>query len=315
MKNLARSALSICTAAALLAGCGGSEPPIRTAGLMPLRRAAAVRKEYNVTKPLLYVTNYTYNTVTVYHARAKNPAPVAVISLGIDTPGGDCVDGKGVLYVDNQPPSGGGWISEYSPGETQPFQTVTAGINTPAFCAIDAKGNLWVTNIGGRNVTEYLYGSTNPHNVITRGLIYPVGVAIDHAGNLYVSNRIAPYSGNIVIYAPGRKSPSRTITDGVTSPVGIAIDSSGTLYVTDDYDSRVEEYRPGKRHPFQEITRGLESPDALVVNKNGWLYAANFGSSEDILEFPPDSLVPSRRKISKGVFAPNGVAYFPSLQL
>jgi uncharacterized protein YjiK len=148
-------------------------------------------------------------------------------------------------------------------------------------------------------------------------LTYPVGVAIDHEGNLYVSN-YKPYSAqNIQVYAPGRTSPSRTITDGVTAPVGIAVDAHDTLYVTAAApQGQIEEYRFGQSKPFRTITDNLSYPEGVVIGKNGWLYVANEGQYSDeaaILEFPPGSLKPSSRKITKGLFHPLGVAYYPPL--
>jgi hypothetical protein len=305
---------SACVAAALLAGCGESQPTIGapagpqattmfgavarnvlSAPEIPNKRAA----RYDSTQPLLYVTNVTfaYNDVRVYHARARDPAPLATISDDIETPSGDCIDGSGTLYVANEPSSGSGWISEYPLGKVIPSKVITDGISTPAFCAIDDTGNLWVTNIGGPSVTEYLSGSKRVHTKITKGLVFPVGIAIDHSGNLYVSNRLASYSGNVVVYPPGSKSPSRTITDGVTSPVGIALDSKATLYVTDDRDSNVKEYLSGHDHPYRTITQGMNAPVGVTVNTKGWLYVANFGDNT-VAEFPPGSTTPSKREIT-----------------
>ena len=156
--------------AAMLAGCGGSQPPIGAPGAVPQARAVASYVErggswmfpnaahgYRVAGPLVYVTNYTgHADVTVYPARAKNPVPITVISNSISAPSGDCIDSHGTLYVTNQPPTGPGWVSEYSLGKTNAMKIITNGISTPAFCAIDRSGNLWVTNIGGPTVTEYL---------------------------------------------------------------------------------------------------------------------------------------------------------------
>jgi hypothetical protein len=205
--SFSRNAPSLFLAATMLAGCGGPQPligapgamlqssaramqPVRSGSWM-LRKATTVAPpDYKISEPLAYVTNYTDPDVTVYPARAKDPAPIAVISDQTAAPSGDCIDSHGTLYVANQPPSGRGWVSEYPLGKTSASKVITNGMNTPAFCAIDSKGNLWVTNIGGPNVTEYLYGSKKPHTVITKGMVYPVGVAIDHSGNLYVANRL-----------------------------------------------------------------------------------------------------------------------------
>jgi hypothetical protein len=325
---LARTVVVVVCAAAMLAGCGGSQPPIGAPGAMPqtaaqqslsAQRIAIAAQgsggspEYKFTGPLVYVTNYTSNNLTVYHARAKNPAPIAVISDSLGAPSGDCLDSHGTLYVANQPASNSGWISEYSLGKTTTSRIITTGINTPSFCAIDGNGNLWVTNIGGPNVTEYLYGSKKPHAVISKGLAFPVGIAIDHSGNLYVANGWGAPQQNVEVYAPGAKSPSRTITDRVTYPVGIGVASSGTLYVTNATTNNVEEYLAGQDHPHRTITTGLDVPVAVVLNSKGWLYVANFGNSNNVVEFPPGSITPSLRRISKGVYAPQGVAYFPSL--
>jgi hypothetical protein len=316
-----QSALCAGIAASLLAGCGGSQAPIGAPGAMPQSQAvvkpSSVMATYKVSGPLLYVANWgPTEPVTIYHANADDPKPIATISDGIDFPRGTCIDGDGTLYVTNYPDKGTGWVSEYALGQTMPLRMISEGMDFPGYCAIDASGNLWVTNLGG-TVTEYLKGSTKPHTTITKGLTYPVGIAIDHEGNLYVSN-YKPYSGqNVQVYAPGSKAPSRTITDGVSSPVGIAVDAHDTLYVTTaDPPSRIDEYRLGQSKPFRTITDELSYEDGIVVGKNGWLYVANQGQSTDereILEFPPHSAEPSPRKITKKLFDPLGVAYYPPL--
>jgi sugar lactone lactonase YvrE len=321
-------ALSIIAAAALLAGCGGSQPPIGAPGAKPqapatqctpiVARCGCCQKlrtsGYKAAAPLLYATNDfnsdNWDGVTVYRASAKDPAPLARISDGLELPFGACIDGQGTLYVTNLPASGG-WISEYALGKTTPTRIITDGANSPAYCAIDASGNLWVANYAGPNVTEYLKGSKKPHAVITKGLEYPVGVAIDHTGNLYVGNFYSS-SGNVQVYAPGSKSPSRTITDGVTSPRGLAVDSSGTLYVANAFENNIEEYRSGKSDPFQAITLGLDGPAGVTVDKKGILYASNIGNST-VVEFAPESLKPLKKQISKDLYEPNGVAYYPPL--
>jgi len=115
-----------------------------------------------------------------------------------------------------------------------------------------------------------------------------------------------------VVYAPGSKSPSRTITNGITSPRGLAVDSNGTLYVANLYQSNVEEYRPGSGDPFQTITQAMDRPEGLTVDKKGTLYVSNIVNST-VVEFAPGSLKPLKRQISKGLFEPEGIAYYPAL--
>jgi DNA-binding beta-propeller fold protein YncE len=323
-----RYALSIGVAAALLADCGGSQSPIGAAGAMPQTSAIvahadrsgswmlpeAMSLDYKTTVPLLYATNVGYEDVTVYRATAKDPAPLATISEGLNIPFGACIDGQGTLYVTNQPPSAG-WVSEYPLGKTRPSSVITNGMNGPTLCAIDARGNLWVTEAYGPDVTEYLKGSERPHAVITKGLTHPVGIAIDRSGNLYVGN-FTPSSEhgveNVVVYAPGSKSPSRTITHGITSPLGLAVDSSGTLYVANAFQNNVTEYRSGRGDPFRTIKEAMDRPGAVTVDKKGVLYVSNIGTST-VIEFAPGSIIPLQRQVSKGLDEPNGIAYYPAL--
>jgi sugar lactone lactonase YvrE len=343
--NFGRSAVGLCVAVAVLAGCGPEHlvapvaispndtrstgdirAPLQAQGFGPftlsspssLLPKSAHASDSKASGPLLYVTNYTadYNDVKVYDAAAKDPSPMEVISADLSGPAGDCIDGGGTLYVTNEP-AGAGWVTEFPDGKAKPSKIIKKGINTPAFCAIDGNGNLWVTNIGGQNVTEYEKGSTKPRTIITKGLFYPEGIAIDYSGNMYVANHytegtksFAP--GNVVVYPAGGKSPSRTITDGVTSPCGIAVDANGTLYVTNNTENDVTEYVYGESQPYQTITEDVNDPVAVTVNKAGWLYVTNFGNNV-VIEFPPNSLKPSRRQISKGLYTPSGTAYFPPI--
>ena len=259
-RELSRFALSACVATVILAGCGGSQPPIGAPGLLhnvsqgsKIVRAQSVGQAYKMSGPLLYVASYaeTLEPLAIYNAKTDDPEPIATISKDIDNSSGTCIDGDGTLYVSND--ASPGWVSEYALGQTKPLRVITKGINTPAFCAIDASGNLWATDLGLDDVAEDLKGSTTPHATITKGLTYPDGIAIDHAGNLYVGNLEPQSAPNIQVYASGSKSPSRTITDGVTWPVGIAIDAHDTLYVTNGGESgSIEEYRSGAEYAVSD---------------------------------------------------------------
>jgi serine/threonine-protein kinase len=321
--DLGRYALSSCVAAAFLAGCGGSQPPIGAPGAMAqsvTQHASA--PAHDVAAPLLYVTNTTpdYNDVKIYRANAKDPNPSAVITDGIEFPIADCIDSEGTLYVTNLG-TGLGFVSEYAAGKTKLAKIITKGINEPVYCAIDSAGSLWVTNLGDDSVTEYKKGSTKPSTTITDGVTDPHGIAFDPSGNMYVSNVLSSSEGNVVVYAPGHKSPSRTITDGVGSAGGVAVDAKGILYVANFGQCNVEEYLSGKDHPYQKITDEINGPTGLTVGKNGWLYEVNTGwqgcngngPPNVILEFPPGSVTPSAKEISKGVYTPEGSAYDPPL--
>ncbi|HEX3370252.1 MAG TPA: hypothetical protein VHS56_11800 [Candidatus Cybelea sp.] len=311
MGSLDRFALSIGAAAALLSGCGS-----QTTFVAPeaMEQNTAVARD--PLQPRLFVTEYTRNTVLVYDTSAKNPRPERHITIGLDEPSGDCIDGNGTLYVLNA----AGWVSEYPAGRSRPTRIIKKNLGEPVFCAIDGAGDLWLTSPyvfrfkrrSGPSLIEYTPGSRKPATILMKGLTNPLGVAIDQSGNIYVANRRSSSSGNVVVYAPGKKIPFRTITDGVTSPVGIAVDANGTLYVANIDQNTVAEFKFGAGEPYQTITQGLDDPVDVTVNAQGWLYVTNDGSSS-IAEFAPGSLTPSKRQISKDLYSPEGLAYSPPL--
>jgi hypothetical protein len=70
-------------AGAMLAGCGGSQPPIGAPGTAPQSSISKPgHHQYDSKGPLLYVTNFIAWTVTVYHANARDPAPIATRLAG-----------------------------------------------------------------------------------------------------------------------------------------------------------------------------------------------------------------------------------------
>jgi len=334
--DFGRYALGGFATVAVLAACGGSQPPINasyaietvvqnrsvgrlTASAPEPNLRVADKPDYKVSGPLLFVTNSDpeYTPVTIYDAKLSNPKPIATITKGLFETAGVCVDNDGTLYV----VTGENSIREYALGKTKPFRIITRGLWTPNFCAIDTAGNLWVTNLSGRNATEYLKGKVKPHFIIKDGLTNPDGIAIDQHGNVYVGNLVPSGSSNVQVYPPGRKKPIRTITNGITWPVGIAVDERGALYVTNDATCNIEVYLPGQSRPYRTITRNIDGATDVAFAKNGSMYEVNTGEQNCvsngpwpvILEFRPGKMTPSKRTISQGLHNPIGVAYYPPL--
>ena len=76
----------------------------------------------------------------------------------------------------------------------------------------------------------------------------------------------------------------------------------------------MEEYRFGQDSPFQTITDDMHQPVDVTVNKKGVLYVANLASdSNTVLEFRLGSLTPLKRRVTKDLYNPQGLAYYPPL--
>jgi hypothetical protein len=143
-------ALSSSVAAAMLAGCGGSQPSIAGPGAMPQTFASAARADGGKSwmlpeaksKDLLYVGDI-YDVTVYSYPQGKLEGRLN----GFYEIGGECVDAKGDVFVVN---TLGGKIVEYAHGGKKPIQTLQATGYEPADCAIDpTTGNLAVTIFGG----------------------------------------------------------------------------------------------------------------------------------------------------------------------
>jgi DNA-binding beta-propeller fold protein YncE len=56
----------------------------------------------------------------------------------------------------------------------------------------------------------------------------------------------------------------------------------------------------------------LARPEAVTVDKKGVLYVSNIANNT-VVEFAPGSLKALKRQISKGLYEPNGIAYYPAV--
>jgi hypothetical protein len=188
-------ALSICAAAAFLAGCGASQPPIAAPGAMAQTSTIATQAERAgswmlpeaTTDDLLYVTDTT--KVSVYsYPRGKL---VGSLRFGL-LPGGDCADQRGNVFVTN---SDNGEIVEYAHGGTKRIAVLHSPSGDPLGCAIDpTTGNLAVSSLGSGNnggVAIYQHARGNPTTYQNPAFQEYWYCGYDDTGNLYVDGQDA----------------------------------------------------------------------------------------------------------------------------
>ena len=123
--NSSRYALTRCVAAAMLVGCGGSQPPIGAPGAMPQASRIPAQADHGrswmlpgTSGDLLYVgcggvCIYTY------------PGSKAVGTLKV-YPNSLCSDEGGNVFITSSVDYGKGVIYEYPHGGTEPTQTIGA---------------------------------------------------------------------------------------------------------------------------------------------------------------------------------------------
>lgn len=230
MAVLARFALSIGAAGALLAGCGASEPAIGALGTTqqtaPLQSRSTQRRDRRGSwmlpeakdDDLLYAAN-TSNRVSVY----SYPTMTLVGELSVpQNSWGLCADTQGHVFVATM-----GSISksvsivyEYAHGGTKPIQSLTDP-GLPNSCAIDpSTGNLAVTNWFG-NLGSF-----------------------DH--------------GNVAVFAGARGNATVYYDPDIYWYWWCTYDESGNLYV--------DGYNEGGAYPFGELPKGSASFTGITFN-------------------------------------------------
>jgi len=175
MLGLNRFALGI-GVAAMLAGCGGSQPPIGAPGAMPQTRAIATHTERGGSwmgmglkqRDLLYVVSNSRVDVYRYWQRKHVGA-----LMDFSEPVGACADPVGnVHFVDYSRQT----IYEYAHGGKTPIETLGDSPYAPSACSVaPSSGDLAVANSGypyyePGNLAIYRNGTGNPTYLHGSGL-------------------------------------------------------------------------------------------------------------------------------------------------
>jgi hypothetical protein len=149
-------ALTIGAAAALLAGCGGSQSPSPAPGAMPQSRAIATHTDGSGSwmlpeangKNLLYIAD-SGSGVLVYSYKPSRIKLVGFLSSP-EYGAGECVDSKQDVFIT----SSNHEIFEYRHGETSPTAVLTDPKSIPINCAVDTlTGNLAVVGYPFNNAS------------------------------------------------------------------------------------------------------------------------------------------------------------------
>ncbi len=132
---LSRYLLTSCVAAAMLAGCSGSQPPI---GAPVGATSAVVGKDQS----LLYISDG--QSGDIYMVSLPSGRLVGKLT-GFNGPTGNCVDQHGNVFVDN---SGEGQVRAYAHGAKTAFRVLNDSSWEPYACSVDrTTGNLAVCNL------------------------------------------------------------------------------------------------------------------------------------------------------------------------
>jgi|SRR5580700_1446672 hypothetical protein len=194
MKSLdfGRFALSMGVGVAMLAACGGSQPPAGAAGALAQSPAIATRAEHGGSwmRPavssggdLLYAADIS-GLIYVFTYPQGNPVGVL---QEFPLPGTLCSDSQGNVFVPI-----GDQILEYAHGGSQPIATLQDVANAKAYgCSVDSTtGNLAVANVqvgdysGDIAIFQKAQGSPTVYS--DQNMLRLLFCGYDNKGNLFV---------------------------------------------------------------------------------------------------------------------------------
>ena len=142
-RNLSHHAISSCVTAALLAGCGGSQPPIGAPGAMPLSRGSWMLPQSSGHKSILIYAGGIYGGIYVYDYFTGKQVGKLNINAGF----GACVDAKGDVFIGQSNAT----TLEYAHGGNKILNTYSTAAVSDG-CSADAKNDLAITNGGTATV-------------------------------------------------------------------------------------------------------------------------------------------------------------------
>lgn len=241
MKSISRFALINGLITALLVGCGGSQPPIDTAGAGAPNRSVLrqhgredswMLPEAKSAKRLLYLSN-SGTEVMVYDY--KTFKQVGMLT-GLSTPEGECVDASGDVWIleDANGDEGAGNAVEFAHGGTAVLNEVTTN-QPPDTCSVSPNGDLEITDggilsgseLGPGEVQIWKHASGTPTDYGTIASCYYLSSGgYDNKGNLYVTgaSNTESSSGICELRAGGKGLVPVEADKAITDPTGIMWD-------------------------------------------------------------------------------------------
>jgi hypothetical protein len=197
--DFSRHLLCICVAAATLAGCGGSQPPLGAPGAMQHSPALATHAERGKSwmlpeakaNNLLYVADEGVGII-VY---SYGPSRLRYVGL-LGEPQfaeGECVDRAQNIFITDDSVNGSGGIFEYAHGGTSPIAILGDPDALPMNCSGDlTTGNLAVVGYPYHGVSNgvaiYKKARGRPTFYASAFAVYDCGY--DDKGNLFIDGGV-----------------------------------------------------------------------------------------------------------------------------
>ncbi len=288
-------AVGACVGVAILAGCGGQQPPIGAPGTMA-QVATAQRPTPVAETRDLFVNDVGHNAVEILaNSTWKN---VGAITDGIDEPDDNWVDNEGRLYVTNLaggPTDTGTGVTEYDrSGSLIYTYDGCCNPNNVVAVSTDAHNHVFVAD-GYYGVIEYVQQSGDDVLGSCSVSYYEEGVAVDKSGDVFVDYNASGKGAGKIIEFRGGLAGCKATNLGVTLSFagGLALDKQNDIIVCDQRAKSVDVIAP----PYAKITRtlgrGYSDPLHVSINRrNDRAYVTDVGTwTVRVLDYPSGSKI------------------------
>lgn len=210
ISSLARYAIGVSAAAALLAGCnGGSQSSGFAAPGAPAQSVAGSgHKVQFPSAKMIALTNYAHVVPTIHRIHRKSwikrDAGRQFLAYSSDT---------AIGTVD---------IYNYRVKAGKLFGQIT-GFSFPYGQCLDSSGNVYVVDYGSANIYEFAHGGITPIATAADSYGYPIGCSVDSVGDVAVSNFYGfSGPGGVVVFSGGL-SGSQTFYTEYNSSTGAGL--------------------------------------------------------------------------------------------
>jgi len=182
-----RLPLTLCAALVLVAGCGGSQPPIGASGAMLQTSAIAQHASHGKSwmLPEAKAEKLVYIAAGQIYVYAYRSSKLVGTIARIGDTHYECSDKQGNVFVSVDQFASNTGIYEYAHGGTNPINYFSV---PEAFaCAVDPiTGNLAVIN-GGPTIYIFPNASGSPEVYTASNIYYTRGIAYDGSSNLFIN--------------------------------------------------------------------------------------------------------------------------------
>ena len=314
---LSQCVLSVIAAATLLAGCGGSQPPIGVPDSASLRSASKARGQRTpeIGKALLYVGGGT--RLSEYAIGQKRPLRSLV--LGYNDICAFALASAGSVFAANCNPSNP--VIEVYSKQLLLLRSIIGW--WPHSLAVDRSGYLFMAGCW-LSIAVVAPGSSSVDYQLRRGVKEACKLSFDSSGRLFAAN-----TRSVSIYRPtdtqGHVRYVGQISIGIKNPTALAFGSLDELFVSNcnrcvyssgKHRDWVSVYSSKGLRPKYEITDGIDGPQLMAVDTQGTLYVANIPYKRDkpqrgfISVFPAGATSPVR-EVKEGINTPSALVIDP----